>query len=409
MESKQNNNKPPPPFFLPNLPPPPPATPPKSSRRKRKAAQEPLPPPPPCSFVLPLVTVDRSTSPTRAVQELPTKLPSGIVVTTNATLPLPLPSSSAHLEGGNASHASSIRIVSESSCREILGRCYILPLKNLVIPPAISSIPMPIHIPYDYVCKERYEIMYCKRDRCPLYTRTVLMKKAMFDEQRLGRIRIDDYHEEVGVEEVLRLMKKHLRVFNAVSEDDSKTPPDESDYVVGHMLASKYFEHDEQAFSTANCTIENRALNNGVGAAIEKEVLNLALHYDFVVVMKGIIRIFEKDGDKFKSSQTFNSDLVAIPQCYWKAVACCEIQDSSNFKFDIKSWILPNKDPPPGATAEDYVGSLSLVYQDIKAPIFKEFFPHTRLYNDKPTSEVELNKLYPDKLNYLKNASGNEK
>lgn len=387
MDSNKNKNKNPNPFILTNLPPPPPPTPPKSSRKKRKAAEEPLPPPPPCYFVVPLVTGDGSTSPAE-----PTKLPSGIELTTNATLPLPQPSSSA---------SSIVRIVSESSCREILDRCYVLPLKDLVLPPAISSISMPIHTPCTYVSKERYEIMICERDRCPLWTRTVLMKKAMFDERELGRIRIDAYHEEEGVEEVLRLMKKHFRVFNAVSEDDSKTPPDELDYVVGHMLASKYFEHDRQAFSTANCTIENRTLNCGVGAAIEKEVMSLALHYDFVVVMKGTIRLFEKVGNLFKSSQTFNSNMVAIPQCYWKAVACCKILDNNNFTFDIKSWILPNKNPPPGATAEDYVGSLSLVYKDIKAPIFKEFFPYTRRYNNKPTTEVELNKLYPDKLNYL--------
>lgn len=35
----------------------------------------------------------------------------------------------------------------------------------------------------------------------------------------------------------------------------------EIDFVVGHMLASNYFQHDRQAFSTANCTTENSKSN----------------------------------------------------------------------------------------------------------------------------------------------------
>lgn len=392
MDPSKNN------YFSNDFLPPPTPKPPKSRGKRKVATKPPLPPNPAGYFVLPLEMNVGSASPTRDVQEPPTKLPSGIVVTTMATLPAPLPSSSVQQEGVNASHSSSIHIVSESSCREILGRCYVLPLGDMQLPAAISSIPMPIHVPYTYICKKRYEIMLCNRNNTPLWTRTVLMKKALFDEQELGRIRIDDYHPEKGVGEVLRLMKRHFRVFNAVSNEDSETPPDENDYVVGHMLASNYFKHDRQAFSTANCTIENSKLNCGVGAAIEKEVMRLALHYDFVVVMKGTIRLFQKVGNLLHSTERFTSGpkQVAIPQCYWKAVACCEIQNNDKFHFDIKSWILENKNPPPGATAEDYVGSLRQVYKDLKAPIFKEFFPYTRRYNGKPTTEVELNKLYTD-------------
>lgn len=117
--------------------------------------------------------------------------------------------------------------------------------------------------------------MLCNRDLTPYWVRTVLVRNVLLDEHEDERFtsRIDCYHGEEGLGE--RLVKSNFKI----------------------CYAAVYFGQDREAFSTANCTIENDKLSKSnvtVGLSIEKEVLRIGLTSDFVVVMKGILRKFKK-------------------------------------------------------------------------------------------------------------------
>lgn len=145
------------------------------------------------------------------------------------------------------------------------------------------------YLPFYYRRSKGYEILYDKIDQAPFWIRCKISKNSLLWDKQYKQKRLPGYHSDVNMPDDLRTVLRQFKV-DYVFETEYKTELDEQllfDFEVGHMLSSAEAGNSHEANSLANCTIENKTLNRGVGLEIEKEVLRIASYSSYVIVMKG--------------------------------------------------------------------------------------------------------------------------